>query len=106
MSAIWIDFGRSCANGGARNPGPGAGLWFDLGPHMIDQALYLFGLPTSVSASFGILVKVERRTIGHTFNSCMSRAITGHPSLLASRFRWGPAIDATWHASQLGEIRS
>jgi len=36
------------------NPGPGAGLWFDLGPHMIDQALYLFGLPASVSASFGI----------------------------------------------------
>ena len=37
------------------DPGPGAGLWFDLGPHMIDQALYLFGLPTSVSANFGIL---------------------------------------------------
>src|ERR1700730_13976123 len=37
------------------DPGPGAGLWFDLGPHMIDQALYLFGLPTSVSATFGIL---------------------------------------------------
>jgi len=37
------------------DPGPGAGLWFDLGPHMIDQALYLFGLPTYVSASFAIL---------------------------------------------------
>lgn len=37
------------------DPGPGAGLWFDLGPHMIDQALHLFGLPTSVNASFGIL---------------------------------------------------
>ncbi len=37
------------------DPGPGAGLWFDLGPHMIDQALYLFGLPTFVQASFGIL---------------------------------------------------
>jgi predicted dehydrogenase len=32
--------------------GPGAGLWFDLGPHLIDQALYLFGLPQSISASF------------------------------------------------------
>jgi predicted dehydrogenase len=39
------------------DPGPGAGLWFDLGPHMIDQALYLFGLPTSVSANLGILRK-------------------------------------------------
>jgi predicted dehydrogenase len=39
------------------DPGRGAGLWFDLGPHMIDQALYLFGLPDSVSASFDILRK-------------------------------------------------
>ena len=39
------------------DPGPGAGLWFDLGPHLIDQALYLFGLPHSVNASFAILRK-------------------------------------------------
>ncbi len=37
------------------DPGPGAGLWFDLGPHLIDQALYLFGLPETVSASFATL---------------------------------------------------
>jgi predicted dehydrogenase len=37
------------------NAGPGAGLWFDLGPHLIDQALHLFGLPRSVNASFAIL---------------------------------------------------
>ncbi|GGG67453.1 oxidoreductase [Edaphobacter dinghuensis] len=37
------------------DPGPGAGLWFDLGPHLIDQALYLFGLPDSVNASFATL---------------------------------------------------
>src|ERR1700743_3432842 len=37
------------------DPGPGAGLWFDLGPHLIDQALHLFGLPQSVHANFGIL---------------------------------------------------
>ncbi|MEO6802471.1 MAG: oxidoreductase [Granulicella sp.] len=35
--------------------GPGAGLWFDLGPHLIDQALYFFGLPNSVNGNFGIL---------------------------------------------------
>jgi predicted dehydrogenase len=39
------------------DPGPGAGLWFDLGPHLIDQALHLFGLPTAVNASVGILRK-------------------------------------------------
>jgi len=35
--------------------GPGAGLWFDLGPHIIDQSLHLFGLPNSVNASFATL---------------------------------------------------
>ncbi len=29
---------------------PGAGLWQDLGPHLVDQALELFGLPDTVSA--------------------------------------------------------
>jgi len=33
------------------NPGPGAGLLYDLGPHLIDQALVLFGIPDSVQAT-------------------------------------------------------
>ena len=37
------------------DPGPGAGLWFDLGPHLIDLTLHLFGLPESVLASFANL---------------------------------------------------
>jgi predicted dehydrogenase len=32
-------------------PGPGSGLLFDLGPHLIDQALVLFGRPRALSAS-------------------------------------------------------
>jgi predicted dehydrogenase len=36
------------------NTGPGAGLWFDLGPHLIDEALNLFGLPDTINASFAI----------------------------------------------------
>ncbi|WP_430390142.1 oxidoreductase [Dyella sp. 20L07] len=31
--------------------GAGSGLWYDLGPHLIDQALLLFGLPVRVIAS-------------------------------------------------------
>jgi predicted dehydrogenase len=31
-------------------PGPGAGLLYDLGPHLIDQALVLFGRPRAVEA--------------------------------------------------------
>jgi len=35
--------------------GPGAGLWFDLGPHLIDQAVCLFGPPLTVSADIAAL---------------------------------------------------
>lgn len=31
-------------------PGPGAGILYDLGPHLIDQALQLFGMPEAVFA--------------------------------------------------------
>jgi predicted dehydrogenase len=34
--------------------GPGAGLWFDLGPHLIDEAIQLFGLPQTIGASFAV----------------------------------------------------
>jgi predicted dehydrogenase len=32
-------------------PGPGAGLLYDLGPHLIDQTLLLFGIPDTVQAA-------------------------------------------------------
>ena len=34
--------------------GPGAGLWFDLGPHLIDQALLLFGAPLGITADIAV----------------------------------------------------
>jgi scyllo-inositol 2-dehydrogenase (NADP+) len=37
-------------------PQPGSGLWFDLGAHLLDQALVLFGLPQAISAD----VRIER----------------------------------------------
>ena len=36
-------------------PGPGAGVVYDLGPHVIDQALYLFGKPISVFADLHVM---------------------------------------------------
>ncbi len=36
-------------------PGPGAGLLNDLGPHLIDQALVLFGMPEKLFADIRIL---------------------------------------------------
>jgi predicted dehydrogenase len=35
-------------------PGPGAGIVYDLGPHLIDQALVLFGKPLAVFASLAV----------------------------------------------------
>jgi predicted dehydrogenase len=34
--------------------GAGSGLWYDLGPHLVDQALCLFGVPDRVWASLAI----------------------------------------------------
>ena len=31
-------------------PGPASGIWFDLGAHLVDQAICLFGLPRAVTA--------------------------------------------------------
>jgi predicted dehydrogenase len=34
---------------------PGAGLWFDLGPHLLDQALQLFGAPQAIALDQAVL---------------------------------------------------
>lgn len=34
---------------------PGGGLWYDLGPHLIDQALQLFGMPEAISVDIARL---------------------------------------------------
>ncbi|TDK27140.1 oxidoreductase [Luteimonas aestuarii] len=34
--------------------GAGAGLWFDLGPHLVDQSLQLFGTPEAVQADIAM----------------------------------------------------
>jgi predicted dehydrogenase len=35
--------------------GPGAGVWYDLGPHLVDQALLLFGQPDRITADLAAL---------------------------------------------------
>jgi predicted dehydrogenase len=36
-------------------PGPGAGIWYDLAPHLVDQALQLFGVPDSIDVDLATL---------------------------------------------------
>ena len=44
------------ANAWRERSGPGSGILFDLGPHLIDHALVLFGLPEGVTAD----IRIER----------------------------------------------
>jgi predicted dehydrogenase len=44
------------ANAWRERSGPGSGILFDLGPHLIDHALVLFGLPEAVTAD----IRIER----------------------------------------------
>jgi predicted dehydrogenase len=65
--------------------GPGAGLWFDLGPHLIDQAVQLFGLPQTINASFAVLRKVgETDDWAHVQLNYKSLRVILHTSLLVS----------------------
>lgn len=36
-------------------PGAGSGIWYDLGPHLIDQALALFGMPVAMDVDMARL---------------------------------------------------
>jgi predicted dehydrogenase len=41
-------------------PGPGTGILYDLGSHLIDQAIRLFGMPQSIFADTGIIRPVSK----------------------------------------------
>ncbi|HMC84028.1 MAG TPA: Gfo/Idh/MocA family oxidoreductase [Chitinophagaceae bacterium] len=41
-------------------PGPGTGLLYDLGSHLIDQALQFFGMPDSIFADITIMRKLSK----------------------------------------------
>jgi scyllo-inositol 2-dehydrogenase (NADP+) len=41
-------------------PGPGRGLLYDLGSHLLDQVLQLFGMPSAVFADIGIIRPISK----------------------------------------------
>jgi predicted dehydrogenase len=43
-------------NAWREEPLPGSGVWFDIGPHLFDQALLLFGIPEAIEAD----IRIER----------------------------------------------
>jgi len=52
-----------------RSDQPGAGVLFDLGPHVIDQALVLFGEPQSITAS--AFCQRETSRVDDSFDVCL-----------------------------------
>lgn len=64
---------------------PGSGLWFDLGPHMVDQALQLFGLPLSVQANIATLrANAEVNDWAHVILNYPSHKVILHGSMLVA----------------------
>jgi len=81
---------------------PGSGVWFDIGPHLFDQALLLFGIPEAIGAD----IRVERdgAVVDDAFDVTLyyrhSRAV-----LRASMLR--PPLGPTWlvHGTQASFIK-
>ena len=65
--------------------GPGAGLWFDLGPHLIDQALNQFGMPETVSAHLAVQREEgETDDWAHVLLAYRKTRVILHATLLAA----------------------
>lgn len=62
---------------------PGAGVWRDLGPHLVDQALQLFGAPLAIYADLGIQRPCAVATdYAHVLLRYEQRRVILHASLL------------------------
>ncbi|WP_334185769.1 oxidoreductase [Novosphingobium sp.] len=67
------------------NDGPGAGIWFDLGPHLVDHALLLMGLPDRVTASLALQREGARSTDwAHVILEFGDRRAILHASMLVA----------------------
>lgn len=65
--------------------GAGGGVWYDLGPHLIDQALLLFGLPERIQANLAIQRTGARvDDWAHVVLEYESRRVILHASMLVA----------------------
>jgi predicted dehydrogenase len=64
---------------------PGAGVWYDLAPHLIDQTLQLFGLPETVQANF-LLQRPGAQAVdwAHAVLSYPKHRVVLHASMIAA----------------------
>ena len=83
-------------------PGAGSGLWYDLGPHLIDQAMLLFGLPDQVLASLATQRDGGEVTDwAHVVLMYGTRRIILHASMLVA----GGSVRFTVHGTQASLIK-
>lgn len=69
----------------ARAGGPGSGIWYDLAPHLLDQAVHLFGLPVSMTVDLAQLRPGAQTTdYFHAILSYPQRRIVLHGTMLAA----------------------
>ncbi|ADU69069.1 oxidoreductase [Pantoea sp. At-9b] len=65
--------------------GPGSGIWFDLGPHVLDQALQLFGTPVAINVDMAELRTGAQTTdYFHATLTYPQRRVVLHASMLAA----------------------
>lgn len=65
--------------------GPGSGIWYDLGPHLLDQAVLLFGLPVSITVDLAQLRPGAQSTdYFHAVLAYPQRRVVLHGTLLAA----------------------
>jgi predicted dehydrogenase len=66
--------------------GPGSGIWYDLGPHLLDQAVNLFGLPVSITVDLAQLRPGAQATdYFHAVLAYPQRRVVLHGTLLAAQ---------------------
>lgn len=65
--------------------GPGSGIWYDLAPHLLDQAVNLFGLPVSLTVDLAQLRPGAQSTdYFHAVLTYPQRRVVLHGTMLAA----------------------
>ena len=80
-------------NAWREEPLPGSGVWFDIGPHLFDQALLLFGTPDAIGAD--IRIEREGARIDDAFDVTLYYA---HSRALLRASMLATPIGPTWIA--------
>ena len=70
---------------------PGSGVWFDIGPHLIDQALLLFGIPDAIGAD----IRIEREG-ARIDDACDVTLYYAHARVLLRASMLATPIGPTW----------